>query len=448
MKKYYIIIASLSVMMASSTCYAATNLLQGGLSLGANYDSNASRTPVDEIDEWETTLSGFIALTRSVPKGSLIFRYAPTIKYNERTEDTSLDHRLHFNAHRYLTELFKFNLSNLFLKTDDIWGEYLSSTATGIDDGGTDEPGDGTTDRPDPNFSDQIGRAELWANYFETSFDYEYSKDSFFTLGYSNRILEYEDNNRDNYLYNNPWVSISYAFNPQWNNNLSYNYLDASFDISEDFKTHRVNYNLNYLYSARNTYFFGLAYYQKDYDRDTAVIPFERDNYKATRGNLGWTLHYSPKTTFSITAGPSYVEDDSGEEYWTGYFDTSLHSRFKTGSWFIRADGGLDDRSFDGADQDLSEYQRVSGGVNWWMSKNWSAGLKGYVRTDDFLQNPLESNEIIYNGIASLRYSFARWYFVSARYVYNEVDADIELNSYVDHRVFITLGFSKDLNRW
>ena len=100
------------------------------------------------------------------------------------------------------------------------------------------------------------------------------------------------------------------------------------------------------------------------------------------------------------------------------------------------------------ADQGLSEFQRVSGGISWLLAKDLSASLGAYIRTDGFLEDPLQSDEKEYNGTASLRYSFARWYYVSGRYVYNQVDADINLDDYVDHRFFITLGFSKELNRW
>ncbi|MFC1826912.1 hypothetical protein ACFLZQ_03155 [Thermodesulfobacteriota bacterium] len=60
------------------------------------------------------------------------------------------------------------------------------------------------------------------------------------------------------------------------------------------------------------------------------------------------------------------------------------------------------------------------------------------MKNNDFLQNLLESTEKTYNGTASQTYWFAGWYYLFDRYVYNQVDADISFNDYVDHRIYIT----------
>ena len=452
MNKTIVAIVFLSVQLLNlSIVNAATTSLHGGVSLGTNYDSNVNRAPEDEIDQWETTVSAFISLNRQSEKGALYFRYGQTLTYNHRTDESRWDdHRFIFNSYRELSDRLRFNLANTFIKTNDLWGNYLSFTATGIPDEQDDDTTDDNIDQADPTISGQIGRQKFWANYFSTSFNYEYARNSIVTIGYNNRILEYDEPDNDNYKYDNPWISIAYWFNPQWNTSLSYNYTDAQFDITENFKTHRGNFNLNYVHSIKNTYFAGLAYYKKDYEIEAVVVPLENSNYQAYRANLGWTHNFSPQKTFSITAGPSYVENDDEEEYWTGYFDISLRSRFEKGSWFIRADGGLDDRSFDAlsSNQDLSDYQRVSGGVSWQMAKNLSANLNAFIRTDDFLQNPLESLEKESTGTASLSYRFSRWFFISGRYVYNQINADINTDDYVDHRFFVTLGASKELYRW
>jgi len=435
-----------------SSVYAAVNSLHGGVTLGANYDSNVNNTPDNEIDQWETTVSAFIFLNREADKGALSLRYGTTFKYNHRTEESDWgDHRFTFSAYRDLSDRLRFNLANTFVKTNDWWGNYLSPTATGIPD---DNDGDDVTTnnfgQTDQNISGQIGRQKFWANYFSTSFNYEYAKNSFVTPGYNNRVLEYDEPDKDNYRYDNPWISLTYWFNPQWNTSLAYNYTDARFDISEDFQTHRANFNLSYVHSVQNTYFAELGYYKKDYDIEPPATPLDKINYQAYRSSLGWTHHFSPQKTFSIAAGPSWVDEDGGEDYWTGYFDISLKSRFETGSWYIRADGGLDDRSFDSLSttQDISDYQRASAGVSWQAAKDLTANLEAYFRTDDFLQNPFDSNQKEYNGTASLSYRLSSWLYLSGRYVYTKVDADINDDDYVDHRFFITLGASKELYRW
>ena len=134
--------------------------------------------------------------------------------------------RLNFNAYRDLSERFRFNISDRFVKTDDLWGQYLSSPATGLaDEQASDTSGETTGDntaQAEPTLSDRIGRDKFWTNYFSTSFAYEYAENSTVTLGYNNSILEYDESGKDNYKYNEPWVNMSYWFNPQWNTSLSY----------------------------------------------------------------------------------------------------------------------------------------------------------------------------------------------------------------------------------
>lgn len=440
-----------ALLLHASTVSAAVNSLYGGVSLGANYDSNANRTSDNEVDEWETTVSAFIKFTRESQKGALSFGYAPTIKYNERLDDTTLDHRLNIYAYRYLSEQLRFNISDVFVKTDDLWGQYLSSPATGLDTGRNDvpdfTPGDDTS-QFDSTLSDRLGREKFWQNYFSTNIAYEYTKNSNATLGYNNRILEYDEPDMDNYKYNEPWINLSYWFNPQWNSSISYTYTDAQFDISEDSTSHDVGFTLNHVLSVQDTVFGGLRYFEKNYDTPAAGSPADQDDYYLIRANLGWTHAFSPQKSLSMTAGPTYVDMDNDDSSTTGFFDVNYMNNFENGSWFIRADGGYEDRSFDAVNQGLSEYQRLSGGISWLLAKDLSANLGAYIRRDSYQEAPSNGDEKEFNATAGLRYSFARWYYVSGRYIYNQLNADINSNDYVDHRFFITLGFSKELNRW
>ena len=443
-----VILAVIVMLLQVSPVSAATSSLKGGFSLGADYDSNVDRTSDDGDEQWQTTANIFIALDTKGEKGSLSFKYAPTVKYNFRTEDNNIDHRLNVSAYNDLSKHLKFHISDNFVKTDDLWGQYLSSTATGVEDVQANVTGDttsGNTAQSEPTLSDRIGREKFWQNNFATSIDYEYGKNSTASLGYNNRVLEYDESGNNNYKYHEPWVRVSYWFNPQWNTNFSYQYTNAEFDITQDSIAHSWGVGLNYVQSVQDTFSFGLQYLGKDYDE---IVPTGRSDYYTVGANFGWTHAFSPQKTLSLTVGPTYVDRESDDSTTTTSFTVNFKNSFENGSWFIEANGGYDDRSFDAENQGLSEYQQISGGINWQLTQDLSANLGAYFRRDNYVEESPEKDENEYNGTASLRYSFGRWYFISGRYVYNQVDADVNANDYADHRFYITLGFSKELNRW
>ena len=49
------------------------------------------------------------------------------------------------------------------------------------------------------------------------------------------------------------------------------------------------------------------------------------------------------------------------------------------------------------------------------------------------MKNPADYVEE-HNATARLRYSLHRLYYISGGYVYNQVDADINIDDFVDHR--------------
>jgi hypothetical protein len=204
-----------------------------------------------------------------------------------------------------------------------------------------------------------------------------------------------------------------------------------------------------------DTFFAGLNYYEKKYETlDLPEIPdlpdtkINRSDYYAVRANLGWTHAFSPHKTLSISAGPAYLHYVDQDDYWTQYFDISYTSLFKNGSWFVGANGGFDDRAFDGLNQGVSEYQQARTGVSWQVAKDVSASLGANIRSDGFLENPLTSDETTYNAYANLSYRFSRWFYVSGRYWYVNSQRDFPAIDSEEHRFFITLGASRELYRW
>ncbi len=286
---------------------------------------------------------------------------------------------------------------------------------------------------------------------------YDMAKNSLLNFGYNNRMLVYSSSDEDDYMYHNPWTGISYSFSTQWSSSLNYSYTNADFDNSEnEFDSHQVSSNLNYTHSVKDSTFVSLSYFEKNYDSggkgSIEDILEENNDYYSVTANLGWDHAFTPQTTLSASAGPSYIkvdEDDGNDSNTTLDYNGTLTSNFERGSWYISGDGGYDDRAFDGADDNLSKYYRVGGGLSYQLRKDLSANVSGSFRKDEFYEELINNyDEDSYNGSTGLRYSFGRWYYLSARYSYSEVDSDFDIDDYTDHRFFINLGFSRELKHW
>lgn len=433
---------------------SATTILSGGVSIRGNY--NINETENDTTYDWSSSANAFLGLThqRIGEKGGVSLGTSANYSYNFKDNDGKFsDFFLNFKGWRDLTKRLRINISDNFRMTNDLWGEYLSLTATGISDAPPDEGGDndgGNQEDPDkPELAATIGPEKFWRNYFNTTLSYQYSQRGTATIGYNNTILNYTESDKDSYQRDGGSIRISQGLGPRWSSGVSYSYNDARFDISEDYTYYNAGANLGYTPSVRDSFYVSGNYYEKNYDSIPPDNPDNLYDLYAISGSLGWTHNLSPHKSLSMSAGPSYYRKDNGDEGSTPNFHIIYTSQFEKGSWFVGADGGFTDRSFSGSatEQGVSEYQRAAIGVTWQMTKDLSAGLGSTLRTDNFLENPLQSDKKTYSAYANLSYRFWRWFFVSGRYYFAK---DFNSGTYdsTRHRFFITLGASRELYRW
>ncbi len=427
----------------ANAAYSSHTSLSGGASLRTGYNTNVNRTSDDEKDRWESTANASLSLNHSTQgeKGGLSLSASHTVTYSARTEKFSWsDFTLFTNGWRNLSSRLSWDFSNRFVRTNDLWGDYSSSSSTR---NSRDEEEDG------PAFSDRNTNRKFWTNTFSTGLGYQYARNGSVSIGYGNRILEYDDSDVDNYTSHNASIGTSYQFTDQWNSSLSYSYTDANFDDTQDYTLHNAGFSVGYAHSVWNSFSAGINYAEKNFDTASFEIPEDdKNDYYTVSGNLGWTHAFSPTETLFMSAGPSYVSRDNENSKTAGNFNINYTSAFEHWSWFAGADGGLDDRSLNGdPDEDLSEYKRLAAGANFQLDENLSAGLGASFRDDEFLSTDNDDEET-YNANASLHYRFMRWFYLSGRYMYTQVVSNDSDDEYVNHSFFVTLGASRELKRW
>ena len=151
-----------------------------------------------------------------------------------------------------------------------------------------------------------------------------------------------------------------------------------------------------------------------------------------------------------MSGGLSVYHEDNRDDEQSPNFNINYTSQFEHGSWFIGANGGYTDRSFEGISQDqgISKSQRIQAGADWQVAKDVNAGIGASIINDNYLGNPLASDEKTYNAYGNISYRFWRWFYVSGRYYYVKTDAEVSADDSLEHRFFITLGASRELYRW
>ena len=340
MRKAVVAITFISVLFicvaSANAAYTAYTTLSGGASLKASYDSNRNRTPDNEKDRKELTANGSLSLihSREGEKGGFSLGTRQTFTYNFRTENSSFsDFNLFSHGWRDLSSRLGWNFSDRFVRSNDLWGDYSSSSYT--------RPPDNEENAEDgPTFSDRNGSRKFWTNSFSTGLNYKYSRQGSVSIGYGNRILEYDQSDENNYKSHNLNGGTSYQFTDQWSSSLSYSYTDANYDKSEeDFTAHNAGFNLGYSHSVWNSYSAGANYNEKNYDTDSTENPRDdRNDYYTVGGNLGWTHAFSPTKTLSMSGGATHVnQGDSGRDKTSPNFNVNYTSLFENGSWFAGA---------------------------------------------------------------------------------------------------------------
>ncbi len=147
-------------------------------------------------------------------------------------------------------------------------------------------------------------------------------------MGYTNRILEYNESGLNNYRSDGASIGISQRFSRQWSSGLSYSYTDTKYDISEDSTSHAVGFNLGYTHSVRDSFSAGVNYFEKNYDIIDPETPDARNDYYTVSGSLGWTHAFSPTKTLSMSGGPAYVHRTDEDNDTSQNFDIRYTQQF------------------------------------------------------------------------------------------------------------------------
>lgn len=395
------------------------NILSGSVSAIQWFDSNIDRTDEGERSEWTTTVSPRLSVSSLSQHDTFSFSYAPEFSLNNRTEKGRVDHFLSLDADKAFKKA-TISLNEAFIRSEDP-----------VED-----------EERDIYIADKRGKSRYWLNTVSGQVGYTYAKDSVFSVGYSNAILDNDEQSTGDYVKQTPNAHLSYSFSTRWYTSLSYSHTNGNFKEGEDLDTNAASIRLGHNFSPTNAVYGDFSYSKTHYRGPT-------DDYYILAPTVGWNYSMNPKTTLAAAIGVSFAKRDMSSDEENLTYSLNLEREIERGTISLAGQGGFDQLQFSGAPEDgLSKYWAVSASLNYQLLKALESTVYSGYREDKFIERVADQKEQFFDAGINLTYSFLQWYSFSTDYSYGQLEADNPNDDYQVHRVYFRLSAQKDLFKW
>jgi hypothetical protein len=414
-------------LLLSEAANARVSSLTGSISLREGYDSNIYRTQNNEISSWTTTITPALELKSQGENDTVSIGYAPGFSFEHETDKNEVDHRFYLRGDKDFSKDFRASLRETFIRSSNT---FIESETLYIE---------GERLLREYNRTDR-----LWTNTVIVQTDYVYAKESVFTLSYANHILNNLSSTSlsDDYMRHNPRAALSYQINHLWGLAAFYSYVKGDFDVSEDLTSHNPGLRINYRRTPLSTLYGNYAL------RDTSYTG-GREDYRIHDLSVGVDHEITSETKISISVGASRVDRSVSKDEDGFNASINLTKATQKGSFRILGKGGFDESNFSGADNGFSRFWIARFSIDRQITQKSNVDVFAGARTDDYPQITINNDEKAYYGGGGLSYLFARWFTISLRYNYLQLEAeDPSRDDYVDHRIYVALGATKELWRW
>lgn len=479
----------LFMMTSIETAQARLNVLSGGITVAydntkTTYDNALDGSTPPQVDRRLRKLSIgpiFLFETKS-GINDLELRYNPNFAYDFTRTNHTVDQDLKITAVHNFSRIFRSNLSNRFLYTDD--PQLITSS----------------------NSSDfNSGRRRYWSNDFHLGSSYSYNATSSISGGYSFRILRNEDTGVDGYenydrhiadlswkhQIKNGWLldtTASYTrglFDPpnqQLVDTVSErlnDLLPAPLDTNEtgrpsnDLSEYRLGTRLNWTLSPRKSLMSSYDFSETVYDDAL------RNNANLHNLSFGGHYQYSRHLSFAIGGGPSYEKTEGFSGNWD--YNAHLDLNYEVGkkSTFTAViKKSYDQKNFSSNNNGLGRDQGLTEFWNWQLdfsselvrdleatffvsyrnerqedlllgiSNSLENGTLIYTENPETFRNQTIFSRDIYRGGGSISYRFMQYWTGAINCSYRSQDSERINDSYDEYRLFLTLSVQKELLRW
>lgn len=472
---------------------ARQNSVNGGLSVGNDYDSNVFKSDTDREDEWKSQLAPQLSFSSKGLTDAFSLTYAPQFTYNHRRQDDEMSQALSFVADKGMSSRWKVTMSGNYSSYDNLFfepvigGGVLNTTRNFLRaDSATQaeivrilfpelvwDPAIHTgfvisqlqvRYAAAPSVQSQVdrlltqgadgSRQRYWTSAMGVSSSYEFAEKSAITLGYRFASQDNQTGLLADHLEQTPSLLVTYQLNQRWRGEVGYELRSTTYDrvegaasstTSEDSVANSPHLQIDFQVSPANLLFWNYKY---------QLITFDGVQSDSTNQgtHLGWRHGLDPRTDLTTTLGTSYLSHEVGFDEREYSLDLGLSRAFDRGTIAVNGTGRTAVANTVGSweksrrswefgsnvayqlSQDLASTGRLSYG-QW---DTWGIGFTG-----------ADSNYDRFQLGAGLSYGFKRWFTLSLNYDYNLFDTESAiLDDYTEHLITIRLSAAKELWRW
>ena len=393
------------------------------------YTSNVYLTNTNQKSDWITTLGPGIRLAVNDPffGADLTGHFGYNWYANQTKEDYwSIDGTLglRYNPTPQLT----FRVREYILRSENTVEPYYGQG--------------GQPAQPGVMVGTNRGNTPYLRNVVEPSVDWQFSRQGNVGILYRNNILRNDDNiayedSTENYVR----PSFSYWINQRNNIVLEYGFIkgeytrEGALPATPDFKSQNPHGRYTYRFDAQMSVFADYIYIYHDNDEPGI-------DYQVNNPSVGITYAFNPTLTGVAQVGyfwqnPEQLNGESGVTS-----NLSITQRVGQTTYTVAFNSGYQERQFGFDNLGFNEYYGGSVVISHNVTQRFNVGFIGTAMNTDYALS--DQNDWIYTADATASYQLLRWLTLSGRAGYQQVDSNIEVNSYDEWHAFLTLTATFD----
>lgn len=416
----------LVTLFPHATFGAAQVTVTPRISLEGYYDTNIDLDPNNEKDDYILVCSPGVTVSYFDERKGLDLDYELGItRYQDYSDNDITTHDATMRAWYFVTRHLELGFDDNFRLGNDPRDEREETIQTPIGE------------LPVTDIRESRGRNEYWRNTFRPNLRWEFGRDRYVQLNYTNSRFENDREDLTDSMENVYGTTLGYRFNVRHNLEIEYEFTSAEFDLpdesqpSEDFTGHDISVSYTYAFTRHTHLEVRGSYTLRLYDSNEYQPDYDVED-------VGLTLYHSFSRTFSLYAGVGYfwrdIQDNpqqSNPSWELGITKTGRH-------WTLNSafEGGYRERYIDRENLGYEEYWSVSTDFSYNYHDRWINTVSGEFEHERIGGEGSNTRSTI-NFAFTSRYNINRWLATEFEYDYLHRVADIDEDEYRDHRLFL-----------
>lgn len=410
------------------------SLFQFDFGVQEEYTDNVNYSSINKRDDWITQVYGGIRIsTELAPErtpGQLVEkpkardRYGINLayrgSYNYYANDTNDDYFSHegnLDTWATIGKNVILRLKDYLLRSDEPLEVNYQRGA---------QPGDYLR-------GSQTTRAKYLRNVLEPSVEFQFGKESRFSLTYLNNYYNNENPIFEDSQEHALIPRLELWFNVRHGISLEYTFDKGDFDQSPDFNGHLARGRYNYRFNPHTTIFGEYIFVRRDFDNPGV-------DYDVQNPSVGIEHSFTANTKGSIQIGYFWVNPEQGEKTDGFSVNADLSTRTQYTTYSISIQGGFREDYFTALNSGVSKYYGAYGTISHNLTRRLTIGLLGSVTRDEY---PDSDEEILRWEVGgNITYKPLRWLSFTLQASHREDDSDRAGSDIQENRAMLRINLT------